>query len=259
MRFPRISFSLRTLLIAITAAAVLLGLFLRYAEHLEWWVFHSHVAAGLEPIPTKPLIVPPPEEVFALCRIGPVSFEVPQSMTGSIENRRGLGGAYFQFFDDDRALAVLLPHTGVTVFQQELAEFPEMAKLTFSRLQIEIAAARAGDFSFAMSRRELRWHKWLVTYRDQISPPFHSIEYLRRPELEGNLFSYPKFHRYSWETADFRWTGSMTFTHREPNRDDWVRRVCDSFAIHGAPEELSGRTDDELREMLAIVEAELAQ
>src|SRR6185503_7335472 len=116
--------------------------------------------------------------------------------------------------------------------QEEIAEFPEKARLTFPRLQKEIYEAASSDFSFGMSRKELRWHEWLLEYR---SPDggFDAIEYLWRPDLDGNLNWSGDACVFQWTTIDGKWSGTIYFRDASPKEADWIRHVCTTLALTG--------------------------
>lgn len=95
-----------------------------------------------------------------------------------------------------------LPQRDAQLLQQVIVDFPDKAKLTFPRLYKEVADVQSSDFSFGMSHRELRWHRWLLSTRSQKGIDIDPIEYLWRPDLEGNLVSFSSVRTFQWATID---------------------------------------------------------
>ncbi len=252
MRFPRITFSLRALLLALGLVALALGLYLRFGEHMAW-LLHEDSRADLKPIPTRPLIAPPPEEEYLICRIGPLEFEIPTAVSAKVRTEIGTYSTSLMIYEDMRVVSVHLPNRSSESFRARLAEFPEKRSLTYPRLQAEAAGVQSSDFSFAMSPRELRWHKWLMGERAVYENDFDFLEYQWRPELEGCLFAAGPGRDFIWQSVDLQWSGSFLFTQLGDD-DAWIRRVCATFTLNGDPAELEGLTEAELLALIEFLE-----
>jgi hypothetical protein len=239
-----------TLLIAFVVVAALLGLSIRFGPHVMWKTVHSDISSGVAPMPSKPLVDVLPTDDLVMCKAGPVSFELPESMGKNVAVHRGIGGVFLQFHDDDRSLSLELPQRDDGLLQFQIEDFPDKSKLTFPRLYKEIADAQSSDFSFGMSHRELRWHKWLLKNRSQISIEIGLIEFLWRPDLEGNLLSFSSVHTFQWATTDRQWEGTMYFKCSSRDDVDWIRHVCAKFDIEGDPNVFHNRDDATIVSMI---------
>ena len=237
------------LLFGIATVACLLAFSVRFGPHLVWRVSYSHTAVGVNSVPCKPLISNALTEEVVSCHVGPFSFELPRSMANPIDVRRGIGGVNLQFGDGERTLILnLTPLENVEIFP--LADFPDKPKLTYARAYKEILTADSHDFSFAMSRDEFRWHKWLLTNRTLIPETIESMEFHRSAELEGNLLFAPSFRCFDWATIDGTWKGTIHFQGSPQDDLNWARHVCTTFAINGDPKVFLGKNDAAIKSLV---------
>lgn len=249
MRMPRFRFSIRSLLIALTVFAAVLALSIQWGPHVAWRTLHSRVSTGVTPLPSQSLVAIAPNEVLVACQVGPVSFELPETLSRSIQVKRG---AFLQFQDNGRSILLLLPSRDLRLLQEQIVDFPDKTKLTHPRLYKEIADAQSSDFSFGMSRRELAWHQWLLSTRSQIGINIDLIEYLWRPDLEGNLISFSTLQIFEWSTVDCQWEGKIYFRGMSEDDDDWIRHFCTTFTINGNLEVFKGRDDAAIESLITI-------
>ncbi len=254
MRCPRLSFSLRSLLIAFAVLAASLGLSVHFGPCVMWKTLHSRISSGVVPIPSKPLVASSPTDDLVTCTVGPVSFEVSEAMAKDVAVHRGIGGVFLQFHDDRRSVSLELPQRADGLLQSEIEDFPEKSRRTFPRLYKEIADAQSSDCSFGTSPREFRWHKWLLTKRSLIGIDIDHIEYLWRPDLEGNLLFFSSAPVFQWATTDRRWQGTMYFRCSQPDDVDWIRHVCSTFVIKGDPSVFQNRDDAALESMVTLTQ-----
>ena len=141
MRWPRFRFSIRTLLVAVTVFAAALGLSIRFGPHVFYKLFSSPRAVlGVVPrwdpvpIPSKPLIATKTDEVLVKCEIGPLSFEMPETMSRSIVvHRGGLGGGYIQFDGDGRSILLMPPLCSSLPVALEFAGFSQLSSHCYRR------------------------------------------------------------------------------------------------------------------------------
>ncbi|MEX2186231.1 MAG: hypothetical protein WD875_05540 [Pirellulales bacterium] len=231
-------------------AAIALGV--RYGPHLVLKIALSFASNDVDAIPTKPLVVPPAGEPTLICTIGPVSFAVPTSMTKDIAFERG-SHVYVTFQDANRSVILLMPQSDDHSLQDSIVGFPDKARLTFSRLYVEICEAKSSDFSFAMSRRELSWHGWLMAQR-VLMPDLEIIEYLWRDDIDGHLIVVAGAPVYQWSTTDSQWQGYLYFrdTKASSAATDWMRRTSASLAINGDPAVFAGLDEHAVEAMMVI-------
>lgn len=271
MCFRRMQFSVRTLLIAFGIVGALLALSIRFGPHVIWKTLHSSTSSAVVPIPSNPLIDVAPDDDLITCHVGPISFELPTSMSNNIEVHGAIGGAFVQFYDRDRSLVLRLPRPANSWLQQQITDIPDKSRLTFPRLYKEIMDAKSADFSFGMTHQELRWHTWLLANRALIGIDIELIEYVWRPDLEGNLLSQVSRRRaragtgpaarpttirtFQWSTVDCKWEGTMIFKFSSPEDVDWIRHACATFAINGDPSVFQGRDDATIRSMVKMTES----
>lgn len=86
-----------TLIVCLVLLAVGLMPLIRFWPHLHWRYANAEIALGVEPIPSKPLSAEPPAEELALCRIGPISIELPKAMSVNHEFKEGMEVGTFSF------------------------------------------------------------------------------------------------------------------------------------------------------------------
>jgi hypothetical protein len=245
----RIRFSLRTLLIGFAVLCAVLALSLRFGPHLYWRFAQTKIATGVVAIPTKPLVAPPPAGDSVICRVGPFSFELPRSMSQTIDVVSG--GVVFS--DSQRQLRFPLPYADNRSLQNTIVGFPAKSSLSFPRLHTEVCEAQSSDFSFGMTNRELRWHQWLLTQRSHISIDLRLVEYAWRPELEGSLFTIGSAPRvFQWATVDGRWEGMIYFQDASQGNPDWIRRMCATFTVQGDPAVLWHRDEATIKSLIKI-------
>ncbi len=231
MRLLRRDFSLRTLLVAVATIGAGLALTIRFGPHLVWRTFCSEISRTDHPISTYPLVDAQPDDELVTCQVGPLWFEVPRSLTNAIDVTDSSSGGTLILHDGNRSLIVRLPRPASHLLQEDITDFSEKAARTFPRLYMEIAESHPDDFSYGMSRRELQWHKWLLTKRSQL--PVDSIEYSWRSDMEGILYQAWSLHEFQWETVDSKWEGTMIFKSSNPDGGQWIRHACVSLTING--------------------------
>lgn len=251
----RFRFSLRTLFLAVTLFALVLGLSLRFGPHWYWRTVRANVALGKDPIPNKTLVPPQIDEPMVLCRLGPVSWEMPETLSRHFEINKGMR-YYITFQDNNRPFTIMLPDRawGALTPDQRRA-FPEKEDLTFTQLFREICNAQSSDFSYGMSLKDLRWHQLLLAYRSLVS--FESVEFLWRDDWEGSFGQMNSVRVFQWHTTDGKWEGIFHFSRDpSPTGEDWMRHVCATFAIEGDLSAFEGMDENSLRAMLQITPVE---
>jgi hypothetical protein len=255
-RFVQLRFSLRTLLIAFAVVGILFALSIQFGPHLLWKTVASDYASGVEPIPIAPLVDTPPDCELVRFQVGPLSLELPKSMTSHVEVQRGMGGAFVIVSGDGRSVVLMLPKPDKHLFEHELAAFPDKAELSFPRLRLEVAKAKSSDFSWTMSRRELALHAWMLTYRWLSDGVCDSIEYVWRPELDGNLLLSSSVDTFEWTSTDRKWEGMIHLRGRTPESADWVRHACATFSIGGDCGVLQNLDDDAIKSLITITDVD---
>ena len=175
-------------------------------------------------------------------------------MAADISVHRGLGGAFLDLQNENCPVFVQLPNQGTSSLPSEVDDFSEKAKLTLPCLQREIVNAKPSDFSWRMSHRELRWHKWLLSTRPHFVSFVRSVECLSTSQLDGNLSMTPSTHVFQWSTVDSSWEGYIFFNKTAADDADWIRHLCSTFRINGDPNMLRDLDDAAIRELIVIRE-----
>lgn len=137
-------------------------------------------------------------------------------------------------------------------------EFPDKAKYTFPRLHKEMLDASSNNFSYAMSRKELRWHKWLLAYRSVGSDTlFDSVEYHWRADLESLMTEMSDDGKsrvdFEWATTDNRWNGEAVFVDTTPG-GKWLRHACATFKVVDDPQRYLKMDEASLEESISVSE-----
>ena len=255
MTWPRFRFSIRTLLIAVTVLAAVLGLWLRFSPHVIFTLFPNPELARVPPGSYRPLVATPPGEQRVRFQAGPLSFELPESLARSVTTIDTGGGRYFRFQADGRTVHVRVPwpqqdHKWLAV------RFPDRVRTTPPRILQQITAVRVSDFSWSMSAGELRWHEWLLSKRNRDGQP-PDMEFLWRTDLEGVLLSpRERQSKFEWATVDCQWSGDIFFVNMSADDHNWIRHLCATFTVNGDPNIFTRRNEEELKAMIRISEVQ---
>jgi hypothetical protein len=200
-----------------------------------------------EAIRTKPLVSKPPDERFTHCAVGPYRFVLPNEMTSSVQVKRGLGGPYLHFHDEQRDVMItLVPDPMNEITRRILKSFPDKSSWTFQQLHLATCKACSPPPNH-LTEDERRWHEQLVKMRALISIDIQSIEYVRRPDFHGNLVILENNQVYQWSTSDRKWNGTIHLKDRSTEKDDWIRAFCTSFVLDGDPAIFSNLDDAEIK------------
>ena len=242
----RYRFSLRSLLIGLAAVCVVLGLSIRFGPHVLWKTIHSDIASGVDRIPSKPLISVLPDIPLVTCRFGPITFALPDSLSKNVEVGHILNhGKVVCFKDEHRDVTLQVPYRWEGYYSlPEIEDFPEQSNWTSPRLLKAICEAASSDFSFLMSQKELRWHKYLLNQRSLSSSDVKSIEYLLRQDVEATLTQSGTVWMFSWSTIDRKWSGNVLFHDRSNGKKDWIHHFCTTFILAGNMAIFEGLYDD---------------
>lgn len=258
MGWPRIRFSIRALLIAISIVGGLLGLTIRFGPHLVYQLFSAPGAPLAvvprwkpNPIPSQPLLATRPEEPLVRCEVGSLACEMPRDLSQAFEVHLGkFGGGYVQFGDEQRRILLFLPAPQDSFYDLQATPVPHQAKLSFPRIEAEILSWDPADFSWSMSHQELRWHQWLLNERTHKGVQVEAVEYDWRSDLDGLLVTYPTGHGFLWATTDGRWEGSVVFQGTTRSDRDWIRQLCSTFKFDGDGKIFTGRSPDEVKSLV---------
>ncbi|MDB2685581.1 hypothetical protein N9Y42_00015 [Mariniblastus sp.] len=246
--------SIRTLVIGVLLLCVLLGASIQFGSHLRWKITRSEIANGFEAIPTQPLVDVRPNEKLVTCSIGPLTFELPARLTETYEVPRGIGGKFLNFYDTTgRQVIVEIPTTqSAQVVIGDIGN-PEFAQQSFPRFCKEVVEAQSSDFSWLMTKTQLRNHIFLLEHRAATSDDIVLLEYLWRDDLEATL-THSNFFTFQWTALDDRLSGTVHFTASSPGETDWIRHFCTSFRVDGDPLQISTLKDSEFKSMLTVTE-----
>ncbi len=259
----KLRFSLRSLFVVIAGFAVILTLSRYFAPHVSWIRNRPRASLSIQRIPNKPLVARPPDCPVVTCEVGPISFSLPESLSKSVTIQSvAYSGQEFVFDDGERHLTVQFPLRWDNYYEVPgIKEFPDKAAWTNPRISHAIYDASSSDFSFTMSRQQLRWHKWLIEQRlNRSGSHIKSLEYLWGPCVEGELrksvYGTHEIWGFSWSTADRKWVGRVTFTDQSSNDTDWIRHVCSTFVLNGNPEIFESLDRNSILSLIRFLDSE---
>jgi len=192
------------------------------------------------------------DEECVRVRIGAFSFEMPVSLTENFEVLRSPTQC-IRFVDGEREFDLNLTPLQSSLFPPY--DFGEDPKPPSPQLYRECASVNSDEFSYSMSLDELRWHKYLVSFR-QLMPQMSDIEFCDSATISGNLLNFHPGYNFEWSSKDDKWHGAMTFVDRRDAANiDWIRHVCATFELTGdPPDDVENLHEDTIKAMIEIVE-----
>ena len=262
VRRRRAQFSVRTLLLATAAIALVLGLALHLPVRFSWRFGQDHERlADVKALPIRPMPETPSPEGWVHCRFGPLQFHLPPELVKEMRATTKGAAPELCFYEDTdtalRRVLISLPTDVTAEFSSRLARDgfsqadsavpPEGRGLSMIRLRLACCQASWDDFRWTMSPHDLRWHMWCVTMSRYLRSFGNDgrVETLFRHDLEG-LVHFRDVH--SWQgrlvgEASFRWQAKdgkagadIHFTEHAAATDPaWMRAVCRSLKFSGEP------------------------
>jgi len=209
-----------------------------------------------------------PAKGMVRCVFGDLSFEIPSTMADRSKIVRSSPASIWLIFaDDGRFMQILLtfPSPGSLISTPP----PELANTILPGQLATIAAIASEDFSFGLSRSELRVYEWAIANRRSIGLDGQSMDrYGMRSSktLDAILISADPSARLSenqirawlvWQAKDCGQSGSMCFGDSTTEDADWINAVAASIEFIPvvetdglAVEVLSTMADDEILKMV---------
>ncbi len=251
----RFRFSIRTLIITVALLCLLLGISIRFGPHLLWKSTRSEAANGVEAIPTRSLVDVRPVDKLVACNIGPITFEIPTELAETYEIHRGIGGLFLNFYDtkSDRQAVIEIPTTRDEETIIGDIGNPAFSQLSFPRFHKMVVEEQSSDFSWFMTRAQLRDHIFLLEHRAAVLDDTSLLEYLWRTDLEATL-THSGVTTFQWTALDDKLSGTVHFTPSTPEDTDWIRHCCASFKVAGGPFQVGMLGDSEIKSLITITE-----
>ncbi len=252
-------FRLRTLFVAFTVVALVLGLVIHYRVHLVWCYAAWH--QGLNDVQALPVTSMPEAKVpndWVTCRFGSLQFTMPPGMQRNSE-RVPSGVAMLVLSDGARTMVVDLPedqtdmlhllHTGLKMP-------PEGQDLSSVMLRLVCRQSGSDEFRWSMSPPEVRWFAWRVLTGQLMRVGSVRAETVLQEDLQGVAYFHANWIHFEWQANSDQSGGYIRFTSRsEEQQTDpaWIRAVCRSVTCTGErfPSRMSKDEVEALFEIIA--------
>ncbi len=241
-------FRLRTLLVAFTAIALVLGLAIHYRVHLLWHLTAWRLDLNdVQPLPVTPMPETEVPDDWVICRFGSLQFSLPPALARNMEGAPS-GLAIFSEVPP-HAMIVSLPADtadALDFVQTDLAMPPEGQEL--STVMLRLACFRTGtdEFRWSMAPGEVRWFIWRVMIgRFGRFGSEQRAETLIRDDLEGVAYFRAGHVEFDWQSKGVQAGGIITLIDSSKGEVDlaWIRAVCGSVKCTG--KSLPSRTSKE--------------
>lgn len=236
MTNKRFRFTTRQLLVLTVAIAGVSGLLVSFAPHFLW--ASKHVLVQGFPAMTK---VDNGSAVadceLSTCTLNGLSFDVPTSMIGTARIVRSPPTDVWLAFEDSTML-LHIPLAPIDV-RAAMAEVPSELKNLSTPELLEIAVSAASDdFSFSMSKAELRIHRWAMETRQLLNldnQPMDHFSRFTQDKIDAILISADPTsidsHRrirsiLDWESTDRQSFGSIWFGDSRKEEIGWIDAVA---------------------------------
>jgi hypothetical protein len=250
-------FRLRTLFVAFTVVALVLGLVIHYRAHLVWCVAASRL--GLADVQRVPVTAMPdaavPEDWVA-CRFGSLQFDLPPGFVRSVQGSPK--GGMIVLRDDPRAMMIYLPGDQTDsgeLLQSDLEMPPEGRGLSMVMLRLACFQTASNEFRWSMSPEEVRWFVWRISIgRFMRMGSEQRAETLMCDDLEGAAYYRSGCAELDWRSKESQASGNIHFIDKSEEEIDpaWVRAVCRSLRFTG--ESLSRpRSREEVEALFQVI------
>lgn len=231
-------FRLRTLFVAFTVVAIVLGLAIHYRVHLAWCFAASRL--GLTDVPPLPVTAMPEAEVpedWAVCRFASLQFHLPPGLARS---RQGSPkGTMIVLRDDPRSMMIYLP-IDKSDSREQVQNDPEMPPeghgLSMVMLRLACHQTSSDEFRWSMSPEQVRWFAWRMSIgRFMRMGSEQRVETLFHDNLEGVVYYRTGHAEFDWQAKRSQTGGTIRFIDRSKEEVDpaWVRAVCRSVKCSG--------------------------
>lgn len=224
-------------MLLVAVVSVVLCVAIRFGPHLAWvtsWQYRA--TADVRGIPSREMVEVVVPEDWVEVQWGELRFSLPPDVAATRSNVTN--SDYVEFRDGSSHIAVSLPgdyRLTDSYWRYMFENLPDRGEEVFSnaRLQAEIYAANADDFSWWMSPNELKWHRWRMDMALLlISRGVESVEIIDSESVEGVLAWDPdRSAVFEWYSRDGSASGSIIFDLRNARDSgylDRIRAVCGS-------------------------------
>jgi len=254
--------SLRSLLIATAALALLLGMAVHFRTHLYWryTMAREKKFAHIKAIPASPMPDAPEPKDWVRCRFGSLEFHLPPAMAGNDVTPKNDAPlrALRAFQDGPKGVIVALPEGTADTekfLQTELKMPPQGQGMSRPRLRLAWCQVNSTDFRWTMSQAEVRWHAWCIIMNVLCRvEPDGWAETMFGADFDGILLI-----RQSRQHATFEWqdknkavAGFVSFQDKSSDLEPtWLRCVCKSVRVCDEPH--SGEPSEKKQPLLQIL------
>lgn len=266
MTSKRFRFSIRHLLVLTVAIAASTALIVSFGNHFLWVSRHVLV----QPYPALANIdnsVVASDCELSNCNFNGLSFDVPTSMIGTARIVRASStDVWLGFEDATRMLQIPLVPTDM---RTAMASAPsDLKNLSAPKLLEMSFSAASDDFSFAMSKDELRIHDWAIETRNLLNLDAQNMDrysQISGDDIDAILISADPASIDSsrrlrsilvWESTDRQNFGSIWFGDSRNAEAGWIDSVAKSVAFVSGdrltPTELARLNDADILSRLNV-------
>jgi hypothetical protein len=205
-----------------------------YRAHLLWWYAQKY--SGLktfEAVPSSPMPEVSKPTDWVICHIDGLEFLLPPEIA---QNKIGPRNGVDLYYNDTRSVAVRLDtmDAGTIAYLEAASTLcPKSEHFTRPKFLLACYQAKSNDFSWSMSKDELRWHAFCITNSSllRVSSAGH-VETLFRHDLDGIIHFHGNVAMFDWQCTNDSRGGSMLFKFKDKNLDpNWIRAVCQSIKM----------------------------
>jgi hypothetical protein len=231
-------FRLRTLFVAFTLIALVLGLVIHYRAHLAWCFAVSRLGlADVPPLPVTPMPEAKVPEDWVACRFGSIQFSLPPGFVRSVQGSPK--GGMIGLRDDSHTMMISLPANQTATLdslETDMEMPPEGQGLSMVMLRLACFQAGSDEFRWSMSPDQVRWFAWRMWIgRFMRLGSEQRAETLFRDDLEGVAYYRTGHAEFDWQAKESPTGGTIHFIDRSKGEVDpaWVRAVCRSVKCTG--------------------------
>lgn len=229
------------------AVALSIAVAAYYRDHIAW--YRNPIRTSVTSTPVSKMPIPERDGTWYRCRIGSLTFDIPESLYGGAPPRPHSESArVFPFDGPELELHVILPNDNSEFardFHKHLPPGIRTLQLSIPRVYARAYEADGADFRWSMSPAELEAHKQLIVINLGLAATDVQRVETRwdADAIEGLLkIMSDDLAVFEWYSADERAFGSIAFESKDGKLDlDIVRAVCVSLVFSGEvyPERLS--------------------
>lgn len=264
MTYKRFRFTIRQLLVLTVAIAGLSALLVSFGPHFLWASKHA-IVQGFPAMTKIDNRLSTADCELSTCTFNGLSFGVPTSMIGTARIGRFSPTEVWLIFEDStRMLQIpLAPRDLRATMAREPSELRDRSSPQL--LEIAVSAA-SDDFSFSMTKAELRIHDWAMETRHLVNLDAQKMNHYSRfsqHDFDAILISADPAtidsnrrirSIFAWESTDRQRFGSIWFGDSRNADVGWIDAVAGRFKFvledHLATTELVALSDAEMLSQL---------